>query len=42
MKSELSKLLGHSIVKTALIDAHLAPSHWAAEMERYQQYLAVG
>jgi site-specific recombinase XerC len=38
----VSKLLGHANVKTTRIVAHLAPNHRAAEMERYQQYLAAG
>ena len=38
----VSKFLGHANVKTTMIYAHLAPNHRAAEMERYQQYLAVG
>jgi site-specific recombinase XerD len=38
----IRKPLGHSNVKTTTLYAHLAPSHRAAEMERYQQYMAVG
>jgi len=38
----ISKFLGHANVKTTMIDAHLAPDHRRAEMERYQHYLAAG
>lgn len=35
----ISKLLGHSNVKTTMIYAHLAPDHAKAEMLKYQNYL---